>query len=263
MPVESRCRSLVKLLLSQRDRRTKPKERYDTMKSKKFVCRVFTAVLTVYVTTAVGGAEVSLQTDYASYRRLTLPTISVPIDWSWEWLPANATTATVTLAGFRSGLQHSVQVSDRSCNEVVISDFSGSWSERCDDSITVDLEFSNVSGDIAKKTFVYSFCANPGVTPLHKGTPSDTAWSTEPKSTFVVPFDVSWFGRYSAQMSMTLTDSSENETLLTVNAPAGLFAVPKRSLSAGAYHLVITGDDEVLVSSDVVLASSGLIISFR
>ena len=220
------------------------------------IALVFSAMATVY------GTEVSLQTDTAAYHRLTATRLTVPIDWSWEWLPSDAVTATVTLTGTRSGLLHTTEVSDRSCNEVVIPDFGGSWSVPCDDSIAVELAFTNAVGDIARKSYVYEFMANPAVSPLHKGIPGDAVWRREFKTAFSVPFDASWFGRRSDQMTLTLTDASDNTTQVTVDASAGRFVFPGQALAPGLYRLAIQDAARELASCEVDLIPTGFTLRF-
>ena len=230
---------------------------------KTYCRKVCVAVFAMSTFAFSYGAEISLQTDSAAYHRITESKLVLPIDWTWEWLPADVQTATVTLTGMRSGLLNSISVSDHLCNQVEIQDFGGSWDGRYDEAITVELAFSNASGDIARKTYVYEYVSNSAATPLHEGTPMSASWRREVKSLFAVPFDSAWFDRCLERMTLALTDESGNTSRFSIEASAGRFAFRKLSLASGIYHLELLDAEEVLSACDVELIPPGLLLSIK
>lgn len=157
------------------------------------------------------AVQICLQTDAAGFYRMTENRLDVSWDWSWEWLPRNADTATVSFSADFLDEARTATVTDASVTNVVMENLFAAGRDMPVGTGTVTLAFGNAAGIVRSKSYAVDVVrgAFAGVDVRHG--PTDRNHWQAIEYPVVVPFDTRWFVNTASSAHLLWTDPATGE----------------------------------------------------
>lgn len=216
------------------------------------------------------AVQICLQTDAAGFYRMTENRLDVSWDWSWEWLPRNADTATVSFSADFLDEARTVTVTDASVTNVVMENLFAAGRDMPVGTGTITLAFGNAAGIVRSKSYAVDVVrgAFAGVDVRHG--PTDRNHWQAIEYPVVVPFDTRWFVNTASSAHLLWTDPSTGETWTNSFARGTGMAVyrnaealPKKPLHVQLYFWDLRHAVNNLYAADLDVRRGGTLLTFR
>lgn len=216
------------------------------------------------------AVQVCLQTDAAGFYRMTENRLAVSWDWSWEWLPRNATTATVSFSADFLDEPRTVTVTDASVTNAVIEDLFATGRDMPVGTGVVTLAFSNAAGIVHSRSHSVDVVrgAFAGVDVRH-GPTNRNHWQAI-EYPVVLPFDTRWFVNTATSAHLLWTDPATGETWTNsfpratgVAVWRDAAALAKKPQRVQLYFWDLNHAVNNLYSADLDVMRGGTLLTFR